>query len=633
MPEASFSYRLVVCFFVFIRKIFFRDVIVRGSHKIPKNGPVIFVAAPHCNQFVDPLILISTCPRPIGFLMAAISLKRRIIGFFGKMLNSIPVERAQDYSQKCSGLVFVHPDDSSNTRLLGENTRFIDQFSSFFQKFDGNVNLLICFERETLTFPVSEVINDTELILKKPLSQNISDVLKISKLEFTIAPFIEQTDLYSSVFKQLSEQKCVGIFPEGGSHDRAEMLPLKAGVSIMALGYQSIHPESNLKIIPCGLHYFNAHRFRSRAVVEFGEAFEVPPNLIHDFLIGGEQKRISTLNFLKMISDSLKAITVNVPDIETLRVIQVARRLYRSDESHKKPDLQVELNRRFVKGYMKYKEDPRIIQLRQSIIDYNNLLIAFGIKDHQVKCTEISTIYSTFQLFYHISILIVFGLISLPGFLINSPALYFIGRISKSKARAAKKASKVKIHGNDVISTWKLLVALVLLPIIYGFYSCFLIYLNIHSMQLSLLKTFVFFWIFFYTLMIISYLTVRLSEMFLNSYHSIKPLILAMLNPHRCLILRQVRTSLREQINYVVDELGPSVVENFENSRIIKSSIDSNYSIPSSSSPLNQNLDPEFSSIELSSGRTSPIFDENMESIEQMLNHCKNLLSSKPKLE
>ena len=102
MSGSSFYYSFVVWFFVLIKKVFFRDVIVRGSHKIPKNVPIIFVAAPHCNQFVDPIILISTCPRPVSFLMAAVSLKRWIIGFFGRMLDSIPVSRAQDYAKKCS---------------------------------------------------------------------------------------------------------------------------------------------------------------------------------------------------------------------------------------------------------------------------------------------------------------------------------------------------------------------------------------------------------------------------------------------------------------------------------------------------------------------------------------------------
>lgn len=42
---------------------------------------------------------------------------------------------------------------------------------------------------------------------------------------------------------------------QGGSHDRTEMLPLKAGVCIMSLGAMNAHKIS-VKLVPCGLNYF-----------------------------------------------------------------------------------------------------------------------------------------------------------------------------------------------------------------------------------------------------------------------------------------------------------------------------------------------------------------------------------------
>jgi glycerol-3-phosphate O-acyltransferase/dihydroxyacetone phosphate acyltransferase len=42
--------------------------------------------------------------------------------------------------------------------------------------------------------------------------------------------------MYEHVWTALNNNDCVCIFPEGGSHDRMELLPLKAGICIMALG-------------------------------------------------------------------------------------------------------------------------------------------------------------------------------------------------------------------------------------------------------------------------------------------------------------------------------------------------------------------------------------------------------------
>jgi glycerol-3-phosphate O-acyltransferase/dihydroxyacetone phosphate acyltransferase len=47
---------------------------------------------------------------------------------------------------------------------------------------------------------------------------------------------LEFNDLYENVWSGLKDGKCIGIFPEGGSHDNLSLLPLKAGICIMALG-------------------------------------------------------------------------------------------------------------------------------------------------------------------------------------------------------------------------------------------------------------------------------------------------------------------------------------------------------------------------------------------------------------
>lgn len=35
---------------------------------------------------------------------------------------------------------------------------------------------------------------------------------------------------------RLTKGQSIVIFPEGGSHDRTDLLPIKAGVTVMALG-------------------------------------------------------------------------------------------------------------------------------------------------------------------------------------------------------------------------------------------------------------------------------------------------------------------------------------------------------------------------------------------------------------
>lgn len=88
----------------------------------------------------------------------------------------------------------------------------------------------------------------------------------------------------------------------------------------MALGAMANDPNVKVKIVPVGLSYFHAHRFRSRAVVEFGTALDVPAELVEMFKEGGSRKREAVAKFLDLIYDSLKTVTIRAPDYDTLMV-------------------------------------------------------------------------------------------------------------------------------------------------------------------------------------------------------------------------------------------------------------------------------------------------------------------------
>ena len=144
--------------------------------------------------------------------------------------------------------------------------------------------------------------------------------------EFKRLPFVDQQIMYREVYRCLKESGSVGIFPEGasyipmhktasdippgGSHDRTDLLPLKAGVAIMALGAMANTPGLQVKIQPVGLSYFHAHRFRSRAVVEFGTAIDVPMELVEEFKQGDAQKHAAIGKMMTLVYDALKTVTV-----------------------------------------------------------------------------------------------------------------------------------------------------------------------------------------------------------------------------------------------------------------------------------------------------------------------------------
>jgi glycerol-3-phosphate O-acyltransferase/dihydroxyacetone phosphate acyltransferase len=124
---------------------------------------------------------------------------------------------------------------------------------------------------------VAEVISDVALRLTKPFDGEaaitaltvVDETGNIIGSEFKLVPHVDQSSMFNSVVDRLAKNQAVGIFPEGGSHDRSEMLPLKAGVAIMALETLVKYPGTKLKVIPTGLHYFHADKVRILILLSF----------------------------------------------------------------------------------------------------------------------------------------------------------------------------------------------------------------------------------------------------------------------------------------------------------------------------------------------------------------------------
>jgi len=91
----------------------------------------------------------------------------------------------------------------------------------------------------------------------------------------------------------------------------------------MALGALADNPDCGLSVIPCGMNYFHAHKFRSRAVVEFGTPVSIPPELVDKYKNG--ERRESVSKVLELIYDALVSVTVQSPDYDTLMVSFLVR--------------------------------------------------------------------------------------------------------------------------------------------------------------------------------------------------------------------------------------------------------------------------------------------------------------------
>lgn len=527
--------------------------------------------------------------RRVAILVAAKSMKRKFIGWGSRQVGAVAVGRALDLVKPAQGKVYM-PDTTDPCLIRGVGTQFEKDAEV------GGLLVLPHMAGTAANTEISEVISNEELRLKKPFRgavapkqltgrDDVDEEGRFTNTElkgtakgfegvsFKTAPKVDQSEVYQAVFDRLKSGGAIGIFPEGGSHDRTELLPLKAGVAIMALGALAESPDCGLTIVPCGMNYFHAHKFRSRAVIEFGNPLEIPPELVEQYKRGERRESVSQL--LDTIYQALVAVTVTSPDYDTLMLIQAARRLYNPTGKKLPLPVIVELNRRLVKGYTHYKDDPRIIDLKKSVSQYNSQLRYLNLRDHQVEYAKSSIPKVLFTLIYRVGKISVLSIGVLPGLILFAPVFITSKVISIRKSREALAASTVKLQGRDVMATWKLLVAMAFAPILYTFYTILLCYWTYRNRVQGYMPDWVPLWAIillgYIVFPAITFAALRFGEVGMDIVKSLRPLFLC-LNPgsnntmHK---LRERRAQLSARVTELINTLGPELFPDFDAARIV----------------------------------------------------------------
>jgi glycerol-3-phosphate O-acyltransferase/dihydroxyacetone phosphate acyltransferase len=247
------------------------------------------------------------------------------------------------------------------------------------------------------------------------------------------------------MFGVLGDGGAIGIFPEGLSHDEAHLSRLKTGAARLALG-GATRTKQVIQIVPCGLTFIHPKRFRSRVLVQFGPPVDVTagqPNT-------PDQVKLLTAE----IEEALKRLTINAPDWDTVRALDVVRRLYQPQEISIED--RVELSRRFNAYYGAVAADPRVVALMARVRAYQTKLDELGITDRELA-RDLSKLEVSARVLRHLG-LVAFRLpLTVPGAPLHLPPLAF-----------ARMASERLTPRKDVIATTKLMIGMLLVLAAYG---------------------------------------------------------------------------------------------------------------------------------------------------------------------
>eukprot|EP00948_MAST-09A_sp_MAST-9A-sp1_P003953 g3953.t1 len=573
---------LVKNFFGAVIEVFFRDLQYHGLSNIPREGvPTLLVCAPHANQFVDPVVITKRIKRNVSFLCAAKSLRKPLIGKLIKATKmAVPVERPQDLAKDVSGFVnikyeYVSTDEGNGGSEIGGHTKKAwtveglggTSFQSAFKC--GDILSISTGPYKGYQSRVVSIMSDTAMRLSGPLKHPVKGSLlttdptfkKLGPVDAKMIPRLSQDHMYKAVCEELSQGKCVAIFPEGGSHDRSELLPLKAGIAYIALTACEKYPEliSQLQILPVGITYSNAHRFRSRAFVDFGEPISINRTTLEQYMSHEpdspefkQEKRDAAGALLSQLKTGLDLVTVQASDYKTMEQFRMLRRLYSSTSKKNRLSIgqKIDATRAFSRGYEKVKNNESVKKLMIRVKEYCEELKHFGFRDHQVQSVDgvrnlLDSVDIIALLAYRMSLVVLYSLSVLPGTLVSLPFLILTRYVSRKKQKEALAKSNVKIHARDVMATWKILTAVVFVPIIHLTYT--------------LMVAIIFGWapsaLYFFWMPFIAALSLKGTENLFRVQKSFRPLLLSLFQPRWAEKMWVKRQELAIKVRAVVKEV------------------------------------------------------------------------------
>ena len=581
----------VKMFFNSMLSIFFREIEVIGKDRLPRHGPMILTIN-HANQFVDAMVVVGTCGNEdfkISLLMAEKSFHRPVVGDLASALDVVPVKRAQDDAIRGLGsIIFEIPEPSSPSEEsleavvvdgAGETSkatalrklviRGTDGFSTTAFKIGDKIRPM----GTPTGVKVLEILDETScLVDATPVSESDRDTIFATGADnsraYDILKHVPLQSIFEKVLDRLAMGGVFGIFPEGGSHDRTDLLPLKAGVALIA--YSALERDGiSVPIIPVGLNYFRTHRWRGKCLVEYGDPVYLKPGSLKEFQKGGAAKRAVCNDLLDRIQESMRSVIVTMPDYESLQLVQTARRLYQRNSLVDGKEKQ-DLLRRFAVGYkvlasLTNDNPPQIwIDLNEGMAAYRRELRELGLRDYQVIGLDRDkenderkpAISKGIRIVYRIvHLLVLTALSAIPNIFLNLPVRIMADIWAERRRQKALARSKVKLHGYDVMLTEKIIFCIVVVPLLWLLYGLIMIFFtNFDGRTITLC---------FMCFPVFSYASIISSEAGMVDGKELKPYMLRLLpsTRRRMRALPRKRRQLQRDLRAFIKTVGPSFGE------------------------------------------------------------------------
>lgn len=277
--------------------------------------------------------------------------------------------------------------------------------------------------------------------------------LPLYRQQDTGADVSKNQETFTVARELLKKGGAIAIFPEGVSHDKPQLQPLKTGAARIALGAVSSGKDPSslrLEIVPVGLFYTEKTTFRSEALLHFGESFPVFPVELDE---NGHPPREAVRALTERIENALREVTLNAESDAEIAVARIAEEVFTSVTPHRE---NLAERKEFLKKFVNESPTEDDAKLEKRLAEYNKKLDRLGIESEFLDLADYSKRFVLKHAFLRSWHLILLAPFAVFGAILHAPA-YNFGKFMAY--------SQTKKGFFDMASTMKLLTGLVLIPL------------------------------------------------------------------------------------------------------------------------------------------------------------------------
>lgn len=275
----------------------------------------------------------------------------------------------------------------------------------------------------------------------------------------------------------LTADKTILLFPEGICVQEKRLRPLKKGMArIVFQTAQSLNYSKDIFVVPVGLNYEDAKRFRSKVFIHFGR-----PVPVSTYIEQFKAEPVRTINdFTKQFEQHMKQymVIINNPENDVLadNVIEMFLKdwLVEKEKDTSKLINEYEGTKEIIAmiNYFDEQNKQELEKIKHLVEEYFLLLNTYDLRDHLLHADTISK--SNFGTFFMEFAKLYLGFpIYVLGLIMNFPPYYIAKAFSNEKIKQVEFYASV--YANVAMILWLIYYPLQLLMVALTFKSWMLV--------------------------------------------------------------------------------------------------------------------------------------------------------------